>query len=475
MPSPDIQFYQIPSGLRTPGQYFEFNTQLAVNALPANQYSVMIVAQMTASGTQAPNTPVQVFSDAQAAAYFGNGSQAHRMVRAALKANPTLILYVCGVLDNATGNPLAASGTLTIGGAPTSSGVLTLWVDNDMLQVGITATDTPTTIAANLGDALAARPDLPVSYAVATGVITFTAKNMGTVGNQININAFVDAPGVTATVVAMANGAVDPDLSDALAACFPGSYSIYATPYNDQTNLETLRTQVGGVSAYNEQRGAIGVCAVTGAFADATTLAGEINEGRMLEAYLPGTYSAAFEVAAAMAAVMASSTDPAMPLNTLELPGIAAPAPADKLTQTEVESLLWNGVTPLRVDSQQNVAIVRAISTYTKNANGIADPSLLDITTIRSLDYVRQACRTVIGLRFPRAKLTPDMPKKVRSALYATLKQLESNKIVENVDANAAGLIVEQDSQSVTQLDAKIPANVVPGLHVFAGRIDLLL
>jgi phage tail sheath gpL-like len=59
--------------------------------------------------------------------------------------------------------------------------------------------------------------------------------------------------------------------------------------------------------------------------------------------------------------------------------------------------------------------------------------------------------------------------------LLTVLKDLEDLEIVENVDANAPGLIVEQDSQSVTQLDAKIPANVVPGLHVFAGRIDLLL
>ncbi len=478
MASPDIQFYQIPSGIRTPGDYFEFNTLLAVNSLPAVQYSVLIVAQMLASGTATPNTPVQVFSTAQAAAYFGAGSQAHRMCISALTANPMLTLWVCGVPDAATGNPLAASGTLTIAGAPTNTGFLTLYIDNEMLQVGISTTDTPTTIAANVMAQLAQLPDLPVSYAAVAGVITFTAKNKGTVGNQIQLTAILSqAPGVTATATAMTGGAVDPatSLATALANCFPGNYSIYAVPFIDETNLQTIRTQVEGVSAFNQQRGAIGVYGFTGSMAAATTLAGEINDGRMLEAYLPGSMSAPFEIAAAMAAMITSSTDPSLPLNTLELLGIATPLPAAKLTPSEIESLLWNGVTPLVADAQQTVAIIRAISTYTTNTSGIADPSLLDITTIRTLDYVRLACRTVIGLRFPRAKLTPDMPAKVRSTLYTTLKQLEALQVVENVDANYPGLLVEQDSQSVTQLDAKIPANVVPGLHVFAGRIDLLL
>lgn len=481
MPSTDIQFYQIPSGLRKPGAYFEFNTLLAVNSLPANVYSVMIVAQMLASGTAAPLTPTEVFSSAQAAAYFGQGSQAHLMVKSALAANSTLTLYVCGVLDAATGNPLAATGTLTIAGAPTNTGVLTLYINNEMAQVGISTTDTPTTIAANLMTELATMPDLPVSYTVAAGVVTFHALNKGTVGNQISLNASVTAAGVTAVATAMTGGVVDPSLAGAFAACFPGEYSIYAVPYIDQTNLQALRTQVEGVSAYNQQRGATGVCGFTGALAASTTLAGEINNGRMLEAYLPGSYSAPFEVAAAMAAKMAYETDPAMPLNTLKLLGINAPAVANWLTGTEIESLLWNGVTPLCVDADGDVAIVRAISTYTTNSSGIADPSLLDITTIRSLDYVRLACRTMFMLRFPRSKLVAAGPTtsgtaaQVRSALLTTLLQLESLEIVENVEANAAGLLVEQDSQSVTQLDAKIPAAVVPGLHVFAARIDLLL
>ena len=133
------------------------------------------------------------------------------------------------------------------------------------------------------------------------------------------------------------------------------------------------------------------------------------------------------------------------------------------------------GLTPLEVGPGDRVQIVRAISTYTRDPQGVDDVALLDITTIRTLDYVRKACRERISLRFPREKLSERTPDKVRSELLDVLYKLEELEIVEAVDANKAGLIVERDSQDVNRLDAKIPVDVVNGLHVFAGRIDLLL
>ena len=53
--------------------------------------------------------------------------------------------------------------------------------------------------------------------------------------------------------------------------------------------------------------------------------------------------------------------------------------------------------------------------------------------------------------------------------------KLEELEILENVDETKDGLIVERDLQDSNRLDAKIPCDVVNGLHVFAGRVDLLL
>jgi phage tail sheath gpL-like len=80
-----------------------------------------------------------------------------------------------------------------------------------------------------------------------------------------------------------------------------------------------------------------------------------------------------------------------------------------------------------------------------------------------------------VALRFPREKLSTKTPPKVKSELLDVLFKLEDLEIVEEVDANKDGLVVEKDLQDPNRLDAKIPVDVVNGLHVFAGRIDLLL
>jgi len=340
-------------------------------------------------------------------------------------------------------------------------------------------------VAAALKAEIDQHPDLPVTAALggegSEHIITLTAKNKGLCGNDINVRyVLTNAPGITVTIVAMATGATNPTLADALAAVFGEKYDIIVTPYNNQTDLATLKTHLDSVSGPLEQRPGTGVYGMNGALATATTLSGQVNSGRILCAY--HRYTAAtlvqsmpYEIACAFAAVMAWEEDPARPLNTLELKGIAAANIADRLSRTEQENLLYNGVSPTEVGPGETVQIVRAISTYLQDPQGIDDISLLDITTIRTLDYVRKAVRTRISLRFPREKLSSKTPPKVRSEILDVLLQLQDLEIVEEVEANKDGLIVERDLQDPNRLDARIPADVVNGLHVFAGRIDLLL
>jgi phage tail sheath gpL-like len=113
MASPNVSFSSIPSSIRKPGKYFEFNTALAVRTLAGNQQKVLMVGQRLASGSIVANTPVDVFSDVDAATYFGRGSIAHLMVRAALQANNYVALTVI-TLDDAA----AAVAATTAGADP---------------------------------------------------------------------------------------------------------------------------------------------------------------------------------------------------------------------------------------------------------------------------------------------------------------------------------------------------------------------
>lgn len=468
-----IQFDAIPASIRKPGKYFEFNTRLAVRTLPANAQRMLIVAQMLATGTATALEPTLIFSDAMAATLFGYGSLAHLMAKAAITANPYLDLTVIGLEDADTA--VAASGTITLAGTATASGSLVMYIGNQRLEIGIASQSLAADIAATLKAELDKYPGLPVTASVAGAVVTLTAKNKGSITNQVDLEATCSATGITATIAAMSGGNVDPDIADALAKVFGEQYHIIASPYNSQISLTTLRDHLDAVSGPMEQRDAIGIFAMDSALAAATTLSGQINAGRVLNTYLRGTRSPSYEMAAAMAAVLAFEEDPARPLNTLPLKGISAPPVNERLSRTEQENLLHNGVTPLEVGPGERVQIVRAVSTYTKDPQGIEDISLLDITTIRTLAYVRKALRERISLRFPREKLSSKTPPRVRTEILDVLKKLELLEIVEEVEANKPGVIVQRSEQDPNRLDAAIPVDVVNGLHVFAGRIDLLL
>lgn len=478
MASKNISFDQIPSSIRKPGKYVEFNTKLAVRTLPNNKQAMLIIGQRTSAGTVAQNVLTRVFSDKEAETYFGVGSMLHLMARAAIKANPYLDLTAIA-LDDA-GASVAATGTVTIGGPATVAGVFTLYIANAKVEIAIASGDAANAIAAALKAELDLHPDLPVTATVLNAVVTLTAKNKGLCGNDIGLGYLLtNTAGVTVTIVAMASGATNPTLTDALAAAFAYQYDVIAFPYNNQTDLTTLKVHLDSVSGPMEQRPGVGVYGMNSALATCTTLSGQVNSGRILCAYHRYTSatlrkSMPYEIAAAFGAVMCSEEDPARPLNTLALTGIAVAAVNDRFSRTEQETLLYNGATPIEIVNE-TVQIVRAVSTYLHDAQGIDDVSLLDITTIRTLDYVRTACRERIALRFPREKLSSRTPAKVKSELLDVLLKLQDLEIVEEVEANKDGLIVERDLQDANRLNARIPADVVNGLHIFAGRIDLLL
>jgi phage tail sheath gpL-like len=473
MASPNISFSEIPASIRKPGKYVEFNTALAVRTLPANLQKVLIIGQRLAAGTVAANVPTQVFSDDQAATYFGRGSIIHRMVRAAIRANAYLHL-TCIAVDDAAGG-VAATKTVTIANAATGSGTLTLNVGPDSVTIAIDSGDAVNDIAAALNAELAKYPNLPVTASVLNAVVTLTAKNKGTLGNQIAVSATVTAASTTATVADGTSGATDPTLTDTLAAVFAAGHHVIISAWNDQTSLTALRTHLNSVSNGLEMRGAVGVYGYTGTLANATTLAGQINSGRITGALLPSSVSLPYEVAAAYGAVIAFEEDPARPLNTLELVGIVPNPLVNRLSRTEQEACLYNGITPLEVGPGEKVQIVRAITTYTLDPQSIPDIALLELMTIRIMDYVRRAVRERVALNHPRDKKTARVKRKIRSTIITVLFQLEELEIIENVEENLDGVIVEDDLQDPNRVDAKIPVDVVNGLHVFAARIDLLL
>ncbi|RRW90594.1 phage tail sheath subtilisin-like domain-containing protein [Pandoraea apista] len=494
MSSPNISFDTIPSGLRKPGKHFEYNTKLAVRTLPTNEQSVLIIGQRTKDGTVPALTPVDVFSGDQAATFFGAGSLAHIAAEAAIKANRYVTLSVIALDDDKAAQP--AKATVEFSGTATTPGAFALFIGRQRVNVAVNAGDTAVQVAQRFSTQIAQLPKLPITAEavevktpakvegqehpapapVPVNKLTLTAKNKGAAGNGIVLSQLSQVSGITAKITAFAGGLNDPDIAPALAAVFGAKYNLYATCWPTEASLTKLRTHLDSISHAMEQRPAVGVAGTPDTLAVSTTLAGALNAGRITLGWHCGSVSLPAEIAAAYAATIASETDPARPLNTLPLEGLDVTPVTAHQGRTEQENALHNGVTPFEIGPGNTVQIVRAIMTYTKDAQGMDDPSLLDITTIRSLDFARKAWLQRVSLRFPREKLVAKKtPAKVRSELLDVAYKLEELEILQNVDEHKDQLICELDGQSVGQLNAALPAHVVAGLHVIAGRIDLIL
>lgn len=471
----DIDFDTIPDSIRKPGTYIEFNTRLAVNTLPGNPQRVLVIGPMLATGLATPLTAVEVFSDDQAAQLFGAGSLVANMVTAAIKANRYLQLEAIGITDGDVG--VSAGGAVGVAGTATKNGTLSVWIAGTQVAVNVESGDTHAEIIPALVDAMAKIPELLVhgAYDPVNSQLTLSARTYGAWANAITLGASTTATGLTLTVTPMAGGEMDPDIQPALDAVFAAGHNILICPFSTAAALAAFSEHLTSTGSAMEQRGAVGCAGWTGSLGEGTTLATGVNDGRISMPWYRGSVKLPAILAAAYGAVLASEEDPARPLNTLPLNGMDVVSMEQREGRTEQESALYNGLTPIEVGPGNTVQIVRAISTYIVNPLGAEDPSLLDITSIRTLDYTRKACRDRINLRFPREKNSERTPPKVKSELYDVLTKLEDAEILENVAANKDMLKVIKSSVDPNRIDSVIPADVVNGLHVFAGRIDMIL
>lgn len=468
---PHIDFDTIPGSIRVPGQYIEFNTRNAVQGLPQNPQKVLMVAPMLTAGIQPALEPVQLFSDAEAADLFGQGSLAHLMVRQAFANNPYLDLTVIGIADHSAG--VQATATVTLSGTATALGVVEITIGGKQVSTAVNTGETAATVAGRLKTAITAA-DVTVTASGSGAAVTLTAKHKGEIGNESGLTVSTGNTGLTYQANVFTGGAKNADIATALSKVAGKHYHIICSPFSDDANAKALSNHITNVSNAIEQRGCIGVLGMSAALSTATTVTGKINDGRITCAWYKGAVEPNGIIAAGYAAVLAFEEDPAKPLNTLEIKGLAVTPDAQWPLFAECNNALYNGLTPLTVVNNR-VQIMRAVSTYTKSANNTDDPALLDITTIRTLDYVRRSVKERIALRFPRDKLSDRLLPKVKSEILDVLIKLDQAEIIENAEANKGKLVVARAQNDPNRVNAIIPADVVNGLHVFAGRIDLIL
>lgn len=489
-----ISFNQIPINLRTPGSYIEIDNTNAVKGLPGIPSRILLIGQRLATGTVAAGVPTTVLSDSKAAEYFGQGSMAHRMAKAAKKANKYTEL-VCVALDD-DGAAQAAMGSVTFGGAPTSGGTLNMYIGGQRVRLGILSTHTAENVATNIVATINMQTELLVTAAV-DGVdakkINLTARNKGEAGNDIDIRfnyyrGEVTPTGLTTTIVAMNGGTANPDITPVITAMGDKWYTDIIMPYTDAANLVLLEAELDRRFGPMIQKDAHAYAAIIGSHATLTTAGNSRNSPHLSIMGTNGSPVPPCEWAAILGAVCAYHVkiDPARPLQTLTLPGAMPPVDDELFEMEERNLLLHDGISTFTVDDGGLVRIERMITTYETNATGIDDISYLNLNTMKTIAYLRYSLNARIQLKYPRHKLANDgtrfargqkivTPSILRDETVAIGEDWESAGLIEDFDQFQRDLYMVRNNDDPDRVDAIIPPNVINQFRVFAAQMQFIL
>ena len=486
-----VSFNNIPAGVRVPLFYAEMDNSAANSG--TSTLRTLIIGQVNDGHAHADIGKLTLCSRTEQAAEMGGpGSVLHAMHRAYKRNDSFGTVWVLPlVLDTGA----AASGSITVASPAEGSGVISLYVAGQRVQVAVVAGDTTAALASAIAAAINAKAALPVTAAVDAAtpdLVTITAKAKGLLGSDITLqlNRLGTAggealpPGVTIALVPPTGGAGAPDLAAALAAVGDESFEFVIHPFTDAASLDALRDWMNDTAGrwswvkqlyghcYSARRGTLGELVAFGTDRN--------DPHHTVHGFEPQVPQPAWEVAAAYGARTAVfiSADPARPTQTGVLTGVDAAPPGQRFALDERQALLTSGVATAYVEGGE-YRIERGITTYQKNAFGAEDDSYLDSETLHTSAHVLRTLKARITSKYPRHKLANDgtrygpgqaivTPVVIRGELIAAYRELEYLGIVENAEAFKDNLIVERSSTNPNRLDVLFPPDYINQLRVFA-------
>lgn len=501
----DIPFNQIPAGstLVVPGFFAEVDASQAAQTDDPGR--VLYMGQMLATGNAVAGQVYPIATVDQAKALFGTGSQLVAMLRAHRRTDPFGLLFAVGLAD--AGGAVKASMSITVTAAPTGPGQIPLWIAGIAVPVVLAGTEsinaTATAIAAAITNFVdpGQQYDLPVTATVLNAVVTLTAINGGTLGNDIDVrNGWLGAIGgevqppslaLTLSSPALTGGATDPTVTAAFAALGDVTYDFIGAPYSDAANLDAIDAAMGLINngrwSYTRQMWGHVYAAKRATVGTAQTF-GLTRNGPFVSTFdVYGTPSPIWEwlaVAVGQAAVVLRN-DPGRPVTELPLPGVKVPplGSTGRFSQTERNTLLLSGVSTIKIGADNVPYIDRIVSMYRVNALGQSDQAWRGVekhyVLMRFLRRLQAAWRAA----FPRAKLRPDgqrvsagdnivTPSIGKAMLVAEMRRMESDGLLSDVDSAIPFLRLQINSQNPDRMDIVLPPPLIGQLFTTAVLVQ---
>ncbi|MBB5547534.1 phage tail sheath subtilisin-like domain-containing protein [Paraburkholderia fungorum] len=483
-----IPFQQIPSTLRTPLFFAEVNNSNA-NTATQNQRTLLI-GNMMSTGTATANIPTISQGTSDAKTKYGLGSILAQMLYTYRQNDSFGEVWCLPLADDPSA--VAATGTIAFTAAPTATGVLYLYIGGIRVLTTVTAAMTTAQVATAVAASINANPDLAVTAAATTTTVTITGKNKGAAANDIDIrvnylgeaSGEVTPAGLAYTITAMANGAVNPTLTSALANLVDLSFDFIAMPYTDATSLNAMQSFLNDVSgrwSWSVQIYGHMFCAYRGTSAALGTFGVTRNDqhASIIGFYDSPTPNWKWAAAYAAQAAISVRADPGQPLQTLVLQDVLAPPLQSRFLLSARNTLLYDGISTFTVDASSQVHLEGTITTYQLNSFGVADNSYLQINTMFLLMYVLRQLQSLVTTKYARSKLAASgtvfapgsnivTPVIIRADLIAQYNTMQFNGFVQQAAAFAAGLIVQINANNPNRVDVLYDAILIDQLNVFA-------
>lgn len=480
-----IEFTYYDTNNRVPGVYVEMDPSQANTATQIQ--NSLVIGQITNKGSATPGEPVLVESKAQIISLCGQGSMLANMASRYVDRDPFGPCYILPVADNSAG--AAASGTIKVATPPTGNGTENLYIGGQRVQAFIDSTMAVADVADALNDAITTYPNLDVTAAVADDTITLTANHKGMAPNDIDIRfdylgssgGEPGVPGVTYTIVPMAGGSGNPDITTPLANLSSEPFDFVCTPYTDTANLDALKDffadDVGRWSwqqmiyggAFSAFRGTLGECTAFGL---------DRNDQHMSTmAFNDSPDPQWIWAAEAMASSAASlRADPGLPLQYIATT-LKAPPIKSRWQLGERNTLLYDGLSTTRVADDGTVMIERMRTAYLQNIAGAPDNSYLDVETMYGLMFVARNMSEYLLSRYARKKLVSDTTPilygsncvnapMIKASVILNYRALQQQGYVQNADIFAQNVAVENAGNGLVKILA--PVDLVNQLRQIA-------
>lgn len=456
---------QVPVSMRRPGVFSEFEFDQNPNSLVAIAKIIVVVAE--AKGGTAPiEQPIEIFSGVDADAKLGQGTPAALGCKAAFATGNLLgstpRVFACPMAES-TGVQATETITITVPGSPASAGTLSVMIAGVVVNAGVNAGDSPTTIAASLAAAISAQaPSLPVTATAAIGVVTCPNVTKGTNGNDVTYTLLSAPAGVTVALAQSVAGTIVVNPTNALNALYDQRYHGIAFSNHATADIAIALIDQGTSWGFAQANYKFYFFASPASLGTAQALATAANNLAMIVPVCTGIPNLPVAIAAATATAWFSFNAPNQNMDGVQL-ALMPPTGANAFTDAEVETALAGGLTPL-TPSGSFVKIERLVSTVTTFAGAPFEPTREPANTRTSAELSEQIAFAV-ATGVAQQNMSAEVIADIRDIIIRVDRIFETNGWIENVDDFLGQITAIQASAPSGRINAINPHTPVPPLH----------